>query len=206
MLVRTVFFAASAAALLAGCVPLPISFYIGDENAGRLSHTSCSLGAIPEGLEVSRAGLVLLVDVRQWREDEVVHVRYDIGKGRRAQLASREVVVDVRDGSAPRIGVIDSLDLSDRVQEDGYESLPARRAGLRQPDMLMDDSQLPPLPTGPRPLLPVRHYWVAVHVKTGHAHQVWVKLPDLTVDGMPVAFPEIRFERRFRLGLAPLNC
>jgi len=206
MLFRTVFIAASAATLLAGCAPLPISFYVGDENAGRLSYSSCSLGAIPEGLEVSRAGIVLLVAVRQWREDEVVHFRYDIGKGHRAQLASREVIVDARDGSAPRIGTIDSVDLWDRVQEDGYESLPARRAGLRPPDLLMDDSQLPPLPTGPRPFLPVRHYWVAAHVKSGHADRIWVKLPDLTVDDMPVAFPEIRFDRRFRLILAPLNC
>ena len=206
MLVRTVFIAASATALLTGCAPLPISFYVGDENTGRLSYNSCSLGAVPEGLEVSRGGIVSLVDVRQWREDEVVHVRYDIGKGHRAQLASREVIVDVRDGSAPRIGTIDSVDLWDRVQEDGYKSLPARRAGLRPPDLLMDDSQLPPLTTGARPFLPVRHYWVAAHVKTGHADRVWVKLPDLKVDDMPVAFPEIRFDRRFRLILAPLNC
>jgi hypothetical protein len=52
----------------------------------------------------------------------------------------------------------------------------------------------------------VRHYWIAAHVKSGHADRIWVKLPDLTVDGMPVAFPEIRFERRSRLVLAPLNC
>ena len=206
MLVRAVFIAVFAAAVLAGCAPLSLSFYLGDENAGRLSYNSCSLGAIPEGLEVSRAGIALLVDVRQWREDEVVHVRYDIGKGHRAQLASREVVVDARDGSAPRIGAIEWIDLWDRVQEDGYESLPARRAGVQPPDLMMDDSQLPPLPTGARPFLPVRHYWVATHIRTGHADRVWVKLPALTVDGAPVAFPEIRFDRRFRLVLAPLNC
>jgi hypothetical protein len=34
--------------------------------------------------------------VQQWREDEVVHVRYDIGKGHRVQPASRVVVVDAR--------------------------------------------------------------------------------------------------------------
>ena len=206
MLVRAVFIAVSAAVLLAGCVPLPLSFYVGDESAGRLSYNSCSFGAIPEGLEVWRAGIVLLVDVRQWREDEVVHVRYDIGKGHRAQLASREVVVDARDGNAPQIGAIDWIDLWDRVQDDGYESLPARRAGLRPPDLLMDDSQLPPLPTGPRPFLQVRHYWVATHIRTGHADRVWVKLPDLTVDAARVTIPEIRFDRRFHVILAPLNC
>jgi hypothetical protein len=206
MLLRTVFNAASAAALLAACVPLPISFYVGDENAGRLSYNNCSLGAVPEGLELSRGGIMLLVDVRQWRDDEVVHVRYDISKGHRAKLASREVIADVRDGGGPRVGKIDSIDLWDRVEADGYESLPARRAGLRPPDMVMDDSQLPPLPTGPRPFIPVRHYWIAAHVKSGHADRIWVKLPDLTVDGMPVAVPEIRFERRSRLVLAPLNC
>ena len=206
MLVRTAFVAASAAVLLAACAPIPWTFYVGDEGAGRLTYDSCSLGVIPEGLQVSRAGIVLMVDVRQWRDDEVVQVRYDIGKGHRAQLASREVVVDTRDGSAPRIGTIDWIDLSDRVPADGYESLPGRRSGLRPPHLLMDDSQLPPLATGPRPFLPVRHYWVAAHVRTGHAERIWVKLPDLTVDGAPVTFPEIRFDRRFSVILAPLNC
>jgi hypothetical protein len=206
MLVRTAFIAVFAAVFLAGCVPLSRSFYVGDESAGRLLYNSCSLGMIPEGLEVSREGIVLLLDVRQWRDDDVVHVRYDIGKGHRAQLASREVVVDAHDGSAPRIGAIEWIDLWDRVPEVGYESLPARRAGLRPPDLPMDDSPLPPLPTGPRPFLPVRHYWVATHIRTGHADRVWVKLPDLTVDGAPVAFPEIRFDRRSHVFLAPLNC
>lgn len=206
MRVRAVFIAVFAAALLAGCVPLAVSFYVGDESAGRLSFNSCSMGAVPEGLVVSRAGIALLVDVRQWREDEVVHVRYDIGKGHRAQFAGRGVIVDLRDGSAPRIGAIGWIDTWDRVPEDGYESLPARRAGLQPPDLWMDDAQLPPLPTGPRPYLPARHYWIATHVKTGHADRVWVKLPDLTVDGAPVTFPEIRFDRRLRTVLAPLNC
>ena len=74
------------------------------------------------------------------------------------------------------------------------------------PDLWMDDSQLPSLPTGPQPFLPVRHYWVATHVKTEHADRVWVKLPDLTVDGAPVTFPEIHFDRRNHMVLAPLNC
>ena len=89
LLIRAVFIAASAVALLSACVPLARSFYVGDESAGRLLYNSCSLGVIPEGLEVSRAGIVLLVTVRQWREDEVVHSRYDMGKGHQAQLASR---------------------------------------------------------------------------------------------------------------------
>jgi hypothetical protein len=178
------------------------NFSTGACSSRRSTYSSCSLGGSSERLQVSRAGIVWLVDVRQWREDEVVHVRYDLGKGHRAQLASREVIVDTRDGSQPRIGTIDSINLWGRVREDGYESLPARRAGLRPPDMVMDDSQLPPLPTGARPFLPARHYWAAAHVKTGHADRIWVKLPDLTVDGAPVAWPEIRFERRLSLALA----
>ncbi len=117
-----------------------------------------------------------------------------------------KVVVDLRDGKAPRIGAIDWIDLWDRVQEDGYERLPGRRAGLRPPDLVMDDSPLAPLSTGPRPQLPVRHYWVATHIKTGHADRIWVKLPHVTVDGADVAFPEIRFDRRSHVFMAPLNC
>lgn len=206
MLIRAVLIAMSAVACLAGCAPLPLSYYVGDESAGRLSYTSCSLGDVPEGLVLSRAGITLLVSVQQWHGDDVVQVRYDIGAGHRAQLAGRAVVVDTRDGHAPQVGSIDRIDLWDRVPEDGYERLPARIAGVRAPDLLMDDTQLAPLPTGQRPFLPVRHYWVAAHVQTGHADQVWVKLPDLTVDGVSIAFPEIRFDRRVRVVLAPVNC
>ena len=196
MLVRTDFAAVSAVALLASCASLAFSFYVGDEGAGQNSYNNCSLGVIPEGLAISRAGIEMLVTVRQTRDDEVVHVRYDIGKGHRAQLGNRQIIVDPRDGSAPRNGSIDAIDLWDRVPEAGYEMLPERRSGLRPPDFRMDDSQLPPLPTGPRPFLPVRHYWVATHVQTRHADSVWVKLPDLTVDGKSITFPEIRFDRR----------
>ncbi|MEJ8859637.1 hypothetical protein WKW79_34110 [Variovorax robiniae] len=206
MLVHARFISIWVAALIAGCVPLSLPYYVGDESVGRLTYNSCSLGAIPEGLVVSRADIELLIRVQPRREDEVVHVRYDIGKDHRAQLAGREVAIDLRDGSAPRIGKIGWIDLWDRVEEDGYVRLPARRAGLAAPDLLMDDSQLPTLPTGPRPFLAVRHYWVAAHVQTRHADRVWVKLPDLTVDGATIVFPEIRFERRLYVGLAPLNC
>lgn len=206
MLARVVFIALSGAVLFTGCAPLPLSFYVGDESAGRLSYNSCSLGGMPEGLEVSRAGIGLLVHVRQWHDDAVVHVRYDIGKGHLAQLASREVVVDLRDGSAPRIGAIEWVDLWDRVPDDGYESLPGRHAGLRPPGLLMDGSSLPPLSSGPRPFMHVRHYWIAAHVKTGHAERAFVRLPDLTVDGAAVTFPAIRFDRRSTVVLAPLNC
>jgi hypothetical protein len=205
MSIRAILLTASATSLLA-CAPLPVSFYLGDEGVGRLSYNSCSLGRTSEGLTVSRAGIEALVSVQPSRGEEVVHVRYDIGKGHRAQLATREVVVDLRDGSQPRIGVIDWVDLWDRVPQDGYEALPARRAGLSPPDLVMDDSQLPPLPSGLRPFTPVRHYWVATRVKSGHAQRLWVKLPDLTVDGAIIAFPEIRFDRQFSVVLAPLNC
>ncbi len=206
MLIRAIFAAVSAAALLAGCAPVPISFYVGDESAGQLAYESCSLGVAPEGLAISRSGIALLVSVRQWKGGEVVHVRYDIGNGHRAQLADYGVIVDRRDGREPQAGAFDRIDLWDRVPDDGYANLPARSAGLRAPDLLMDDSQLPPLPTGQRPFLPVRHYWVAAHVQTEHADRIWVKLPALTVDGTRVAFPEIRFDRRSRVVMAPLNC
>ena len=206
MLFRTVVMATIAAALLTACAIVPISFYVGDEDAGRSLYNSCSLGVVPEGLEVSRAENTLLVSVRQRREDGVVSIRYDIGKGHRAQLAGREVVVDARDGSAPRIGAIESIDLWDRVPDGGYATMPARQAGLRPPNLLMDDSPLPPLTTGSRPSMPVRHYWVATHVDVGLGDRVWVKMPDLIVDGKLVAFPEIRFDRRSRVVIAPLNC
>ena len=148
MLIRAVLIAVSAAGVIAGCVPLPLPFYVGDESAGRLAYDSCSFGDIPEGLVLSRAGIMLLVSVRQWHGDEVVHIRYDVGNGHRAQLAGPVVAVDLRDGRAPRIGTIDWIDLWDRVPEDGYEVLPARSTGLGPPNLLMDDAQLPLLPTG----------------------------------------------------------
>lgn len=205
MSIRTGLAAASAAALCA-CAPLPVSFYVGNEGAGRLSYNSCSLRGMFEGLMIVRAGIGVLVSVQPSAEDEVVHVRYDLDKGHRAQLATREVVVYLHDDKDPRIGVVDSIDLWDRVPQHGYESLPARRAGLRAPDLLMDDAPLPPLPTDPRPVTPVRHYWMAAHVQSGHAQRLWVKLPDLIVDGAPVAFEPIRFDRRSSVVLAPLNC
>jgi hypothetical protein len=60
------------------------------------------------------------------------------------------------------------------VPEEGYEMLPARSAGLGPPDLLMDDAQMPPLSTGRRPFLPVRHHWIATRAQTAHAERVWM--------------------------------
>lgn len=192
--------------LLGGCVPLPVTFYTADASQGRLSYNGCSLGVVPEGLLVARSGIEVLVDIRAQGDSAVVHLRYDIGHGHRVRLASREIAVDPRDGSGPRVGVIEAIDVSDRADPDGWKDNPARRAGLRPPDILMDDAQLPPLPTGPRPYMSIRHYWAAARVPTGHADTLWLQLPDLTVDGASVVFTPIRFDRHSRVALAPLNC
>lgn len=191
---------------VAGCAPLPTAFYVGDSGAGRLSYNSCSLGAVPEGLVVERGGVEVLADVRPRGDNELVQLRFDVGQGHRVHLASREVTADPRDGSGPRPGVIQAIDLSDRPDPDGWKENPARRAGLRATDTLMDDSKPPPLATGPSPRLSVRHYWVASTVATGHAHVLWLQLPDLNVDGRSVVFPAIRFERHTRVLVAPVNC
>jgi hypothetical protein len=185
---------------------LPATFYVGDSGAGRLAYSSCSLGAVPEGLVVERGGVEVLADIRPRGVNELVQLRFDVGQGHRVHLASRQVTADPRDGSGPRIAVIQAIDLYDRPDPDGWKENPARRAGLRAPDTLMDDSPPPPLATGPSPHLTVRHYWVASTVATGHAHVLWLQLPDLNVDGRLVVFPAIRFERHTRVLAAPLNC
>jgi hypothetical protein len=185
---------------------LPVTFYVGDSGAGRLSYNSCSLGAVPEGLVVELGGVEVLADVRPHGDNELVQLRFDVGQGHRVHLASREVTADPRDGSGPRSGVIQAIDVSDRTDPDGWKENPARRAGRRAPDTLMDDSQPPPRATGRSPRLTVRHYWAASIVATAHAPVLWLQLPDLNVDGRLVVFPAIRFERHTRVLVAPVNC
>ena len=192
--------------VVGGCAPLPVTFYLGDNGVGRLSYNSCSLGAVPEGLVVGRGGVEVLADIRPRGENEVVQLRFDIGHGHQVRLASREITADPRDGSVPRTGMIEALDVFDRADPGGWKENAARRAGLRDPGTLMDDSQLPPLATGPRPVANVRHYWVASAVATGHANVLWLQLPALDVDGGLVVFPPIRFERHISVLVAPLNC
>ena len=192
--------------VVGGCAPLPVTFYVGDSGVGRLSYNSCSLGAVPEGLVVERGGIEVLADIRPRGDNEVVQLRFDIGHGHQVRLASREITADPRDGSVPRSGVIEAIDLFDRADPDGWKENAARRAGLRAPGILMDDSQLPPLATGPRPALTVRHYWGASTVAAGHANVLWLQLPALDVDGGLVVFPPIRFERHTRVLVAPVNC
>ncbi len=192
--------------VVGGCAPFSVTFYVGDGGAGRLSYNSCSLGAVPEGLVVERGGVEVLADIRPRGDNEVVRLRFDIGHGHRVRLTSREITADPRDGSVPRTGMIEAIDLFDRADPDGWKENAVRRAGLRAPGILMDDSQLPPSSTGPRPALTVRHYWVASAIAAGHAKVLWLQLPALDVDGGVVVFPPIRFERHTRLLVAPVNC
>src|SRR5690242_10482403 len=66
---------------VAGCAPVPVTFYVGDSGVGRLSYNSCSLGAVPEGLVVGRGGVEVLADIRPRGDNEVVQLRFDIGPG-----------------------------------------------------------------------------------------------------------------------------
>ena len=51
-----------------------------------------------------------------------------------------------------------------------------------------------------------RHYWVAAPVRRDLDGDMWISLPEVLINGMPVRFPEVKFTRRFALGRGLSNC
>jgi hypothetical protein len=51
-----------------------------------------------------------------------------------------------------------------------------------------------------------RHFWLATYVETADARDIWIRLPEFTVDGIPASLPRIHFLRRTELATALINC
>lgn len=196
--IRGTLVAVCATLLGAGCVVFPTHAYVADASAGLPVYERCSLTPqLPIGVKVGRLHLQTIVSVVT-QQGGLVKVQFDIPDGTTLILRESTIRIDMKDGSAPRRAPIASVN----------PAAPAR---------------VPETPVIQKLLLPVdapmhggrlqmgnessdKHYWIAAPLGGLPAGDVWITLPELSVDGAPTRFDEIHFVRRLAIGLGKFNC
>jgi hypothetical protein len=195
---RTNFTAISMAFLSTGCVVIPSHFYVADAGAGMPVYERCSLTPeLPTGVKLQRLHLQATVSM-VYQQGNLVRVQFDIPEGTTVMLRGSMIKIDMKDGTAPRLGSIASIN----------PVAPARYPETRT----IQDLVLPvdaPM-RGARVLMGSnssdKHYWIAAPFEDLSAEDVWISLPELSVDGVLTKFEEIHFVRRFAIGFGTFNC
>lgn len=92
-----------------GCVVIPTHVYVADAGAGMPVYERCTLTPeLPIGVKVQRLHLQAIVSL-EYQQGNLVKVRFDIPEGTTVILRASTIQIDVKDGTAPRLGPIASI-------------------------------------------------------------------------------------------------
>jgi hypothetical protein len=113
-------------------------------------------------------------------------------------LREQAVGVDARDGGVPRRATIPHIN----------PAAPARypQTPVIQELVLPVDTPLRGGRIRAGTLSSDQHYWIAAPVERDLEREIWISLPQFSVDGTPARFAEIKFTRRFTIGRGLFNC
>ena len=183
---------------VSGCVVLPMHVYVADAGAGAPVYERCSLTpTIPVEVRVARPRLEAFVSVVP-EQEHLVRVRFDVPEGTTAILRESTIRIDARDGTVPRIAPVASLN---PVAPARYPETAAIQRLVLPVDAPMRGGRLSLGNASSN-----KHYWIAAPFADPPSGDVWITLPELSVDGSPVRFDEIHFIRRVAVGVGVFNC
>ena len=188
-----------AAASIAGCVVLPTYVYLPDAAEDAPVYERCSMTPdLPAGVRLERSGLHAIVSIAHSQGVNQVQVQFDVPEGLTLVLREHAIAVDARDGGAPRRATISHIN----------PVAPARdpETPVMQKLVLPVDTPLRGGRIEAGNLSSDKHYWIAAPVKGDLDGDMWISLPEVSVDGTSVRFPEIKFTRRFAIGKGLFNC
>ncbi|MEJ8853242.1 hypothetical protein WKW79_01605 [Variovorax robiniae] len=191
-----------SAFLCIGCAPVPVPLYVADASQGKAILSTCSINkGVPEGIEVALQGLQAQVKLVQAYSNGYLEVRLDVPPGMTVQLDDAAVTIDLGNRRPPLEVRYPNISLVDTPAVNSFNGSPALA------------KYMVPVRT---PLVGGRmvigrqvwnkHFWMAARLDTEGARDVSVTLPDLTINGLPVRFPALRFHRELFVVLAPFNC
>ena len=190
--------AAIVAALLStGCVVFPTHVYVADAGAGTPVYERCSLTPeLPIGVKLERLHLRAIVSIVD-QQGGLVRVQFDIPEGTVVSLRESIIRIDTKDGTAPRMAPIANIN---PVAPARYPETPVMEKLAMPVDAPMRGGRLQ-MGSGSSD----KHYWIAAPLE-GLPADVWITLPELSVNGAPTKWDEIHFVRRDAIGLGGFNC
>jgi hypothetical protein len=186
------------AATSTGCVVLPVNVYVAEPGEGTPVYERCSL--TPElavGVKVEQGPVQATVSIVA-QQGGLVRVQFDIPEGTTVVLRESAIRIDAKDGTPPLLAAIASVN-------------PV--APARSPETPVIEKRVLPVDAplrGGRLRFGTsssdRHYWIAAPLAPAMPRDVWVTLPEMSIDGATTRFHEIHFRQHFALGRGLFNC
>jgi hypothetical protein len=158
-------------------------------------------GHLPEGIVFTREDVQ--VTVRLWRNDgrDYVDVQLEIPEGKTVMLRTHAIKLDRRDSRPARESVPPNISPVGSPIVTSYSREPAL-----QKEMLPMNTRLVGGTTVDHAMVLHKNFWFAAYIEPASAQDIWITLPELTINGIPVVLKDIHFRRRLMIMVALINC
>jgi len=197
-LIRGASVALLAAATSAGCVILPVNVYVAEPGEGTPVYERCSLTPeLPAGVKVERDRLQAIVSIVD-QQGGLVRVQFDIPEGTTVVLRESAIRIDARDGTPPFLAAIANVN---PVAPARSPETPAIQKLVLPVDAPLQGGRLR-FGTSSSD----KHYWIAAPLAGTMSRDVWVMLPEMSIDPATTRFPQIHVRQHFAVGRGLFNC
>jgi hypothetical protein len=116
-------------------------------------------------------------------------------------LRTDAIKLDRRDTRPVQESVLPNISPMGPAIVPGYSRGPAW-----QKEMLPTNTQLVGSTTVDAFTVLQKHFWFAAYIEPVSAQDIWITLPEFTVNGIPVGLEDIHFQRRLMIMVALINC
>lgn len=185
-----------------GCAPIPIHVYAPRVPGAQIVYSSCAFNShVPVGVLVAAASVEARVSLATHNGRPYVEARFDIPEGSTVILRGSTVLVETANPHSSSQAEFPVVSLVDTPIINNYSSVPGAQQWR--------------LPTT-APLVGQRmqaghvsfnrHFWLATYVEAASASDVWLTLPQFTVNGTPASLPRLHFHRESVVAVALINC
>lgn len=174
------------------CMPLPRQLYIPEGAGGRVIYTTCSTNDVPDSIEFVIGGITLDVkDGILTNGRHFIEVRFEVPKDKVVKLQDDKVTFSWGDKRPSSEGVFQKISLAGgHIFSFENPNLQQHMLAIREP--MVGDMH--------------RNFWLATYVTPPPEGDFSVTLPSITVNGIKVALPEVRFRKGPFAIIAPINC
>jgi hypothetical protein len=130
-----------------------------------------------------------------------VDVQLEIPEGKTVVLRTYAIKLDRRDSRPARESVLPNINPVGPAIVTSYSRDPAW-----QKVMLPMNTQLVGSTTADHAMVLHKNFWFAAYIEPASAQDIWITLPEFTINGIPVGLEDIHFQRRLMILVALINC
>jgi hypothetical protein len=184
------------------CAPVPRHLYVPDGSDGKVLYSQCPMnGHLPVGVVFTREGVQVTVRLGEHDARDYVDVQLEIPEGKTVVLRTYTIKLDRRDSRPMRESALPNINPVGPSIVTSYSRDPAW-----QKEMLPLSTPLVGSTTVDHAMVLHKNFWFAAYIDPASAQDIWITLPELTINGKPVSMEDLHFRRRLMILVALINC